>query len=629
MALEHRLKRQIALEGPITVAAYMTACLHDPEGGYYAARPRLGADGDFITAPMISQMFGELIGLWAAEMWIRLGRPAAFRLVELGPGDGTLMSDAMRALRQVPQVAAAAEVWLVEPSPPLRAQQAAKLSDAGVRWAHRLDEVPDHAPLLLIANEVLDCLPARQFVRIDAGWAERRVGLDAEGEFAFGLAPPPGGFEPPPFAADAPIGAVVELSSAQASLAEEIGARISEDGGVALLIDYGRDAPGLGDTLQAVRGHAKVSPLVRPGEADLTVHADFPAVAAAAIRAGAQTTRVLSQAALLRALGIDQRTAALTAAAEARGRADQAARIGRQRARLGGPGSDGRAVQGAGRSIKRGWPSRASRTGHEHRTSCRQPVVLSGLPAVEPSYGRAPRLLHPRGGRLDGSLRQLERRPGLPRRPRRRDRKPPPRGRPFPRAAGGLAHRLPNPLRHRHRRRDALGATRGPQGDAVATSTPGLICSALAADCAPILLADGEAGVVAAAHAGWKGALGGVAQATVAAMVAKGARASRIVAAVGPCIGPNSYEVGEDFLAAFMAKASEADAFFRAGASADKRLFDLPGFVLDRLARAGVAQAEWIGGDTCADEARFFSNRRAFHRGEGDYGRLISAIVLG
>jgi YfiH family protein len=156
-----------------------------------------------------------------------------------------------------------------------------------------------------------------------------------------------------------------------------------------------------------------------------------------------------------------------------------------------------------------------------------------------------------------------------------------------------------------------------------------LICSALAADCAPILLADAEAGVVAAAHSGWKGALGGVVEATVAAMIAKGAVASRIVAAVGPCIGPKSYEVGEDFLSAFMAKAPEAAAFFRPGAGPDKRLFDLPGFVLDRLARAGVGHAEWIGGDTCADEALFFSNRRAFHRGEGDYGRLISGIVLG
>lgn len=176
---------------------------------------------------------------------------------------------------------------------------------------------------------------------------------------------------------------------------------------------------------------------------------------------------------------------------------------------------------------------------------------------------------------------------------------------------------------------DAVWGDARPQGDAVVTATPGLICSALAADCAPILLADAQAGVVAAAHAGWRGALGGVAEATVVAMVAKGALASRIVAAVGPCIGPASYEVGDDFHATFMTKAPEAKGFFRPGGHPGKRLFDLPGFVLDRLARAGVEQAEWIGGDTCADEALFFSNRRAFHRGEGDYGRLISAIMLG
>jgi SAM-dependent MidA family methyltransferase len=337
MGLEHRLKRQIELEGPVTVATYMAACLHDPEDGYYAARPRLGADGDFVTAPLISQMFGELIGLWAAEMWDRLGRPAAVRVVELGPGDGTLMHDALRALRNVTGFAAAADLWLVEPSVPLRALQAAQLDGFDVHWADRLEAVPASAPLLLIANEVLDCLPARQFVRTDAGWAERRVGLDAAGELTFGLAPTPGGFQPPPFAADAPLGAILELSLAQTALAEEIAARVVEDGGAALLIDYGRDAPGFGDTLQALTRHTKVSPLATPGQADLTVHADFPAVAAAATQAGAQATAVVSQADFLRALGIDQRAGALMAAADAKGRGDQAAVIDRQYARLTDP----------------------------------------------------------------------------------------------------------------------------------------------------------------------------------------------------------------------------------------------------------------------------------------------------
>ena len=167
-----------------------------------------------------------------------------------------------------------------------------------------------------------------------------------------------------------------------------------------------------------------------------------------------------------------------------------------------------------------------------------------------------------------------------------------------------------------------------PEGDAVVASTPGPVCGALAADCAPVLLADAEARVVAAAHAGWKGALGGIVEATVAAMERAGASRGRIVAAVGPCIAPQSYEVAADFRDAFGARAPDADRFFAPRGSAERWSFDLPGFVLDRLAGAGVAQAEWVGLDTYADEARFFSNRRAFHRGEADYGRLLSAIAL-
>ena len=166
------------------------------------------------------------------------------------------------------------------------------------------------------------------------------------------------------------------------------------------------------------------------------------------------------------------------------------------------------------------------------------------------------------------------------------------------------------------------------EGDAVVTATAGLACGALAADCAPLLLADPEARVVAAAHAGWRGALGGVVQAAVSSMTSLGARVDRIVAVVGPCIGPKSYEVGLDFLAEFEAKAPESARFFSPGAAPDKRLFDLPHFVLDRLERAGVENAEWVGHDTYAEEGQFFSNRRAVHRAEGDYGRLLSAIRL-
>ncbi len=282
MDLRERLAAQIAAGGPISVAQYMTACLHDPDFGYYATRPALGETGDFVTAPMVSQMFGELVGVWAASAWELMGRPDPVRLVEMGPGDGTLMSDILRTVRHAEGFLEAADVWLVETSGPLMALQRERLPE-DVNWAASLAEVPDGAPTILVANELLDCLPARQFVRTPIGWAEQVVGLDADGELAFGLASTPAAGLLP----EAAAGQVYEQSAAQAALGAELGRRIAGDGGAALLIDYGRAEPGFGDTLQALRRHEKVDPLATPGEADLTIHADFPAVMAAARLIGA------------------------------------------------------------------------------------------------------------------------------------------------------------------------------------------------------------------------------------------------------------------------------------------------------------------------------------------------------
>ncbi|MBI1684590.1 class I SAM-dependent methyltransferase [Caulobacter hibisci] len=359
-ALLDRLKAQIAQDGPIGVPEYFTRCLHDPRDGYYANRPALGPEGDFVTAPGVSQMFGELVGLWLMETWDRMGRPAPFRLVEMGPGDGTLMSDILRAARLLPPFLEAADLWLVEVSPVLRAAQETRLASASVRWAGRLEEVPGDAPLLLVANELLDCLPARQFVKTADGWAERVVGLGEDGELAFGLrklGPPPmgeaarraggGAFSaaaepsilPPPSAAPTPppggedlaVGAILESSPAQAALGSEIGHRVARDGGAALLIDYGRATPEAGDTLQALRAHKKEGPLDSPGQADLTVWADFPSVLDAAREAGAKAPPVLTQGDFLRALGIEARAQALAAA-----RPDRADTIARQLDRLTG-----------------------------------------------------------------------------------------------------------------------------------------------------------------------------------------------------------------------------------------------------------------------------------------------------
>jgi SAM-dependent MidA family methyltransferase len=340
VSLLDRLKVQIAQDGPISVPEFFTRCLHDPRDGYYATRPDLGPGGDFITAPLVSQMFGELIGLWVIETWTRMGRPSPVRLVEMGPGDGTLMSDLLRAGRLDPAFLEAAQVWLVEVSEPLKARQAARLGE-GPRWASRLDEVPGGAPMILVANELLDCLPARQFIRTRTGWAERVIGLGEGGALAFGLRainPPPRGRGPvgpapspsgpsdhlPRWGEGLEAGAVVESSPAQAALASDIAHRLVTDGGAALLIDYGRAELEPGDTLQAIQNHRKVDPLETAGLADLTVWADFPSVVAAARETGAKAGPILTQGAFLVALGIIQRAEALAARQPERG--DQIAR---------------------------------------------------------------------------------------------------------------------------------------------------------------------------------------------------------------------------------------------------------------------------------------------------------------
>jgi SAM-dependent MidA family methyltransferase len=296
------LIRRIRATGPITVADYMAECLLHPTLGYYTAREPFGAQGDFITAPEISQMFGELIGLCLAQCWLDQGAPAPFTLAEVGPGRGTLMADLLRATRNVPGFHAAARVTLVEASPRLRALQRKTLGDHSIEWTDSLEELPE-APLFLVANEFFDALPIRQFIRHAQGWQERVIGVQGD-QLAFGLTPAV------PLAmldhrlADTAPGALVEHCPALPALTGAIARRIATHGGVALIVDYG-DWRSLGDTLQALRGHAPVDPLAAPGEADLTAHVDFEAIARAAAPAAA--SRLTPQGVFLERLGITAR----------------------------------------------------------------------------------------------------------------------------------------------------------------------------------------------------------------------------------------------------------------------------------------------------------------------------------
>ena len=296
----------------MSIAQFMAAA----NGHYYATRDPLGAAGDFTTAPEISQMFGELVGLWCADLWDRAGRPEV-AWVELGPGRGTLAADAARAMAKA---GLAPPVHLVETSPVLRAAQEQRLPAA--TWHDTIDTLPTDRPLIVVANEFFDALPIRQLVKGAGGWFERLVACQDTLFLPIAGKQVPDAVIPEVLR-DAPAGSVIETSPASVAILRGLAQRIVAQGGALLAIDYGYDGPAVGDTLQAVRGHAFANPFDMPGEQDLTAHVDFGTLGAAALVEGARVTGPVGQGAFLTALGIGQRAAALAAAAP--DRADQIA----------------------------------------------------------------------------------------------------------------------------------------------------------------------------------------------------------------------------------------------------------------------------------------------------------------
>jgi NADH dehydrogenase [ubiquinone] 1 alpha subcomplex assembly factor 7 len=322
-ALLAELTERIRREGPLTVEAYMAACLGHPRYGYYRKAQAIGRAGDFVTAPEISQVFGELIGLWCAVTWDAMGRPAPLRLVELGPGRGTLMRDALRAAKALPGFLAAVSVHLMEISPTLRRMQRETLAPVGTggpetAWHAAIEEVPV-GPAIVIANEFLDALPVRQLIRDSGAWRERVVGLGPDGRLQLAAGPTvpfTGGAGELPGDRPAPQGAVVELRPGEERLLAALAARASPL--AALFIDYGPAEAAFGDTLQAVRGHAYADPLLEPGAADLTAHVQLAALVEKARAAGLAADGPVTQAEFLGRLGIVERTARLMAANPAR-----------------------------------------------------------------------------------------------------------------------------------------------------------------------------------------------------------------------------------------------------------------------------------------------------------------------
>ena len=312
-AIAHELRRRIAAQGHVTVAAFMELAL----GAYYADRDPLGARGDFTTAPEVSQMFGEMIGLWCVDLWSRMGKPAPFILAELGPGRGTLMADALRAARVAPDFLAAAELHLVEINAALVAAQKAALQGFKPQWHKSFDSLPP-GPMLLVANEFWDALPIHQFVMTKNGWKERVIALKDDA-LVFGEAPL--GAERVllrPEHGKATLGEIAEISPAGLRLVASLGRRFARSEGAALIIDYGPMQSGLGDSLQALKQHRYHDPLIDPGCADLTAHVDFAALAAVAREAGAASHGPKTQGAFLQELGIGLRTETLKAKSDAK-----------------------------------------------------------------------------------------------------------------------------------------------------------------------------------------------------------------------------------------------------------------------------------------------------------------------
>jgi NADH dehydrogenase [ubiquinone] 1 alpha subcomplex assembly factor 7 len=315
MSLKSRITDLIEAQGPMSVAQFMTMSLLDPKEGYYATRDPFGAGGDFTTAPEISQMFGEMAGLWLVQAWADQGAPKNPRLVELGPGRGTLMADILRVAQVAPEFVADLEVVLVEASPALQEIQAEKLRGlnngimcADISWQTQFDDSLTDRPLFLVANEFFDALPLRQYVKTERGWCERMVTVRND-ELTFALAPVPVPSSAiPADRAKAPDGGVYEASPAGTALAEDIARIIAAKGGAALMIDYGYgEAGGFSETLQAVSGHRFADALTEPGEDDISAHVDFAALAQAGRRGGAAVFGPVTQGVFLANIGIVER----------------------------------------------------------------------------------------------------------------------------------------------------------------------------------------------------------------------------------------------------------------------------------------------------------------------------------
>lgn len=604
LGLADQIRAHIRAQGPMSLSTYVRLCLTHPRDGYYINRDPLGAKGDFVTAPEISQMFGELVGAWVLTHWHVMGKPRKFDLVELGPGRGTLLADALRVIARDPEAKAALSPVLLETSPALIALQKQVLSEWQPRWITEIaDLASDGKPLIVIANEFFDALPIKQFQFANGHWHERLLGLDGD-KLVWGLSETPLPDEIIPAAVTNPQdGEILEINPLAQSTVRDLARVINRRGGGLIAFDYGYASTQTGDTFQAVKDHAFADPLASPGEADLTAHVDFEALINAARQEGALAHLAGTQAEVLTELGIVRRAEKLAAANPARAdgiRADLDRLIGDD-----AMGKLFKVMVMFGATAAAPFETADNLSGNDairHGFFGRQGGISEGIFAsLNVSYKTGDRSENATANRATAMQ------------------------------ALGLALDQLHTVKQVHSAKvitlDGEQEAGSIEADGLVTDLPGHALGILTADCTPILFADPRAGVIGACHAGWRGAVNGVIANTVSAMQKLGADPANIIAGIGPVIFAEDYEVGPDFAQEVVARHPDAASRFFIPQGASREHFDLPGFVHDRLKEAGVPNIEQVGQSTYARPDLYFSHRYATHHGI-DTGRQIAIIAL-
>ncbi|HHB83458.1 MAG TPA: peptidoglycan editing factor PgeF [Devosia sp.] len=604
LSLADQIKAQIRTQGPMSLATYMGLCLTHPELGYYKKLDPFGSKGDFITAPEISQMFGEILGIWVVGQWHILGRPAHFDLVELGPGRGTLMADALRVITKDEGAKKALNVVLLETNPVLIEAQKQALSGISPVWISEIEQLAKRpGPKIILANEFFDALPIRQFQYDKGSWHERMVGLK-DNRLVFGLSPTPMPRDViPPQIKFPEQDAIWETCPLATKTVFELAKVLNRHGGAMMAIDYGYEKTTTGETFQALSNHEFTDPFADPGNADLSAHVDFEALINAARSAGTRAHYSGTQGQMLNEFAIAERAKNLCAA-----NPQNAQDIMSDLARL---------------------------THKDKMGDLFKVMVMFGTPPPPLEQDKAllasPKISHGFFGRQGGCspapLASLNVSGAMGDHPDFIK-----NNRAIACAAINVAPERLAILSQVHSPDvividETFDMTSSPKADAMVSKTPGIGLGILTADCTPVLFADPEKGIIGACHAGWQGAVSGIIANTICAMEKLGAEKPGIIAALGPTIWQHNYEVGPDWTSRFLARHPDAQRFIAKMGKNQSEHFDLPGFVLHELKKQQLAHIAQVGGCTCEHPEQYFSHRFATRK-EEKTGRQISIIAL-